>query len=191
MLRRRTSLKAAVLRAALNDPRLAEPYRQLAQHYGTLVHPCRPGMPQHKGKAENGVHYVQRNLLAGEGELDLARANQAARVTMMWIGWPPLCPTRVARRREPTRMQVCHRVHPPSVGSREAASICQRLLGALLPLLLQLTGTRRLQERPRRTLPACVTPNPPTAPTAPRWYPIATAARNVTYDLYVVRVVHM
>jgi len=76
------NLKAAVLRAALDDPRLAEPYRKLAQHYGTLVHPCRPGMPQHKGKAENGVHYVQRNLLAGEGELDLARANQAARV---WV----------------------------------------------------------------------------------------------------------
>jgi transposase len=76
------NLKAAVLRAALDDPRLAEPYRKLAQHYGTLVHPCRPGRPQHKGKVENGVHYVQRNLLAGERELDLVRANQAARV---WV----------------------------------------------------------------------------------------------------------
>lgn len=73
------NLKAAVLRAALDDPRLAEPYRKLAQHYGTLVHPCRPGMPQHKGKAENGVHYVQRNLLAGEGELDLTQANRLAK----------------------------------------------------------------------------------------------------------------
>jgi hypothetical protein len=35
MLRRRTSLKAAVLRAALEDQKLAEPYRKLAQHYGT------------------------------------------------------------------------------------------------------------------------------------------------------------
>jgi transposase len=76
------NLKAAVLRAALEDPKLSEPYRQLAQHYGTLVHPCRPGAPQHKGKVENGVHYVQRNLLAGEGELDLAQANRLAPV---WV----------------------------------------------------------------------------------------------------------
>jgi transposase len=76
------NLKAAVLRAALDDPRLAEPYRKLAQHYGTLVHPCRPGMPQHKGKAENGVHYVQRNLLAVEQPADLDEANRAAKV---WV----------------------------------------------------------------------------------------------------------
>jgi hypothetical protein len=54
MLRRRTSLKAAVLRAALEDQKLAEPYRKLAQHYGLLVHPCRPRSPQHKGIAEDG-----------------------------------------------------------------------------------------------------------------------------------------
>lgn len=76
------NLKAAVLRAALDDQKLAEPYRKLAQHYGTLVHPCRPGMPQHKGKAENGVHYVQRNLLAVEQPADLGEANRAAKV---WV----------------------------------------------------------------------------------------------------------
>jgi hypothetical protein len=76
------NLKAAVLRAALEDQKLAEPYRKLAQHYGALVHPCRPRTPQHKGIVENGVHYVQRNLLAAEQPADLADANRVART---WI----------------------------------------------------------------------------------------------------------
>jgi transposase len=79
------NLKAAVLRAALEDQQLAEPYRKLAQHYGTLVHPCRPRTPQHKGIAENGVHYVQRNLLAAEQPADLAAANRAATVWVMEV----------------------------------------------------------------------------------------------------------
>jgi len=76
------NLKAAVLQAALEDQKLAEPYRKLAQHYGCLIHPCRPRTPQHKGIAENGVHYVQRNLLAAEQPADLAEANRAAR---LWV----------------------------------------------------------------------------------------------------------
>jgi len=79
------NLKAAVLRAALDDQKLADPYRKLAQHYGTLVHPCRPRAPQHKGIAENGVHYVQRNLLATEQPADLAEANRAARLWVMEV----------------------------------------------------------------------------------------------------------
>jgi transposase len=79
------NLKAAVLRAALEDQKLTEPYRKLAQHYGTLVHPCRPRTPQHKGIAENGVHYVQRNLLAVEQPADLAEANRAAKVWVLEV----------------------------------------------------------------------------------------------------------
>jgi transposase len=76
------NLKAAVLRAALEDQQLAEPYRKLAQHYGPLIHPCRPRTPQHKGIVENGVHYVQRNLLATEQPADLTEANRVAKV---WV----------------------------------------------------------------------------------------------------------
>jgi len=79
------NLKAAVLRAALEDQKLAEPYRKLAQHYGYLIHPCRPRAAQHKGIVENGVHYVQRNLLATEQPIDLAEANRAARVWVMEV----------------------------------------------------------------------------------------------------------
>ena len=76
------NLKAALVRASLEDPRLSEPYRQLAQHYGCLIHPCRPRTPEHKGKVESGVHYVQRNFLAVEHPADLAEANRRAPI---WV----------------------------------------------------------------------------------------------------------
>ena len=76
------NLKAAVVRASLDDPALSEPYRKMAQHYGILVHPCRVGTPEHKGKVENGVHYVQRNFLAGQEFLDIDDAN---RQVLRWV----------------------------------------------------------------------------------------------------------
>jgi transposase len=72
------NLKAAVLQHALEDPILCEPYRKMARHYGFLIHPCRPRTPQHKGKVENGVHYVQRNLVAASDFHDLKDANAKA-----------------------------------------------------------------------------------------------------------------
>lgn len=60
------NLKAAVLVASLHDPVLGEAYRRLAQHYDFVVSPTRPGTPQHKGKVENGVGYLQRNFMAGQ-----------------------------------------------------------------------------------------------------------------------------
>ncbi len=70
------NLKAAVLRASLDDPVLSEPYRKMAQHYGIIIHPCRVRTPEHKGKVESGIHYVQRSFLAGEDFLDIDEANR-------------------------------------------------------------------------------------------------------------------
>jgi transposase len=72
------NLKAAVIQHAIEDPVLCEPYRRMARHYGFLIHPCRPRTPQHKGKVENGVHYVQRNLAAASDFHDLPDANEKA-----------------------------------------------------------------------------------------------------------------
>jgi transposase len=77
------NLKAAVLTASLSDPILSVPYGKMAQHYGCLIHPCRPRRPQHKGKVENGAHYVKRSFLAGEELFDLDEAN---RKLAEWIG---------------------------------------------------------------------------------------------------------
>ena len=73
------NLKAAVLVAELHDPVLGEAYRRLAQHYGCVISPTRPATPQHKGKVENGVHFVTRSFLAGQEFADIRRANEALR----------------------------------------------------------------------------------------------------------------
>lgn len=59
------NLKAAIVRASFDDPEVQRSYRELAEHYGFLIAPCRPRTPEHKGKVESGVHYVKRNALAG------------------------------------------------------------------------------------------------------------------------------
>lgn len=70
------NLKAAVLQVLVDDLTLGEPYRRMAQHYGFMISPTRPGTPRHKGKVENGVHYVQRNFMAGQQFADLRAANE-------------------------------------------------------------------------------------------------------------------
>lgn len=70
------NLKAAVLQALVDGPILGEAYRRMAQHYGFLISPTRPGTPQHKGKVENGIRYIQRNFLAGQTFADIHLANQ-------------------------------------------------------------------------------------------------------------------
>jgi len=73
------NLKAAVIQAALEDAVLGSAYRQMARHYEVLIAPCRPRTPEHKGKVESGVHYVQRNLWPTLAGKTLAAANTAAR----------------------------------------------------------------------------------------------------------------
>ncbi|MGH7309377.1 MAG: IS21 family transposase [Candidatus Rokuibacteriota bacterium] len=74
------NLNAAIVRAALYDPEVQRSYRQLAEHYGFLIAPCRPRTPRHKGKVEQGgVHYVKRNALAGRTFRDLHDANRHLR----------------------------------------------------------------------------------------------------------------
>jgi len=70
------NLKAAVLQVLVHDPVLGEAYRRLALHYDFLISPTLPGTPRHKGKVESGVHYVQRNFLAGQEFVDILVANQ-------------------------------------------------------------------------------------------------------------------
>ncbi len=70
------NLKAAVVKVLVHDAILGEAYRQMALYYGFLISPTRPYTPRHKGKVENGVHYVQRNFMAGQEFADIGCANQ-------------------------------------------------------------------------------------------------------------------
>ena len=47
-----------------------------------VISPTRPRTPRHKGKVESGVHYVQRNFMAGREFLDIHTANQHLRT---WV----------------------------------------------------------------------------------------------------------
>jgi transposase len=76
------NLKAGVIQALVIDPIIGEAYRKLAQHYGFLISPNRPYTPRHKGKVENGVHYLKRNFMAGQQFVDLASANQRL---LLWV----------------------------------------------------------------------------------------------------------
>jgi len=76
------NLKAAVVTALVYDPVLGEAYRRMAVHYDFLISPTRPRTPRHKGKVESGVHYVQRNFMAGQEFVDITAAN--ARL-VIWV----------------------------------------------------------------------------------------------------------
>jgi transposase len=76
------NLKPAVKQALVHDPVLGEAYCRMGLHYGFLISPTVPGMPRHKGKVENGVHYIQRNFIAGQEFVDILVANQRL---MIWV----------------------------------------------------------------------------------------------------------
>ncbi len=69
------NLKAAIIKASVEDPEVQRSYRDLAEHYDFLIAPCRPATPEHKGKVESGVHYVQRNFMAVREPKAIPQAN--------------------------------------------------------------------------------------------------------------------
>lgn len=69
------NLKAAVLQADWFDPQLNPKLTSFAEHYGTVILPTKPRTPQHKGKVEAGVKYVQNNALKGRSFASLAEQN--------------------------------------------------------------------------------------------------------------------
>ena len=71
------NLKAAVLQADWFDPELNPKLTSFAEHYGTVILPTKPRTPQHKGKVEAGVKYVQNNALKGRSFASLAEQNQS------------------------------------------------------------------------------------------------------------------
>jgi hypothetical protein len=69
------NLKAAVLKADWFDPQINPKLADFCRHYHIHVMPCRPRMPQHKGKVEREVSYVRGNALKGRRFKSLAEEN--------------------------------------------------------------------------------------------------------------------
>jgi transposase len=73
------NLKSGITQAIWDDPHVQMAYRECAEHYGFLILPCRPATPEHKGKVEGGVGYVQGRFMGGKGTLELLQANRDVR----------------------------------------------------------------------------------------------------------------
>jgi transposase len=69
------NLKAAVLDVDWFDPTLNPKMADFARHYGTTVLPTQPARPEHKGKIEAGIKYVQNNALKARCFGSLAEQN--------------------------------------------------------------------------------------------------------------------
>jgi transposase len=72
--------KVAVLAHPLGGPPTFNPhYLDFAQHYGFQIKPCGPRQAHEKGRVENGVGYVKKNLLAGLELTSLPALHNTAR----------------------------------------------------------------------------------------------------------------
>jgi hypothetical protein len=74
------NLSSGVLKADLYDPAINRGYQQLADHYGTLVDPCRAGHPKDKPRIERMVPYARDSFWAGRTFLSLDEINAAAEI---------------------------------------------------------------------------------------------------------------
>lgn len=72
------NLKAIVVKADRDSPRLNTAFQEYAQARGFVVDPARVRHPQDKGRVERSVQYVQTSLFAGERFSTLAEAQAAA-----------------------------------------------------------------------------------------------------------------
>jgi len=73
------NLKSGVIKPDLYDPKLNRAYREMAEHYGCFIDPCRVRHPKDKGKVERDVQTIRqmfRKLLALYPTIDIARANR-------------------------------------------------------------------------------------------------------------------
>lgn len=70
------NLRAAVTRADWFDPEINSKVAEFCRHYGTVILPCKPAMPHHKGKIEAAVKYAQNNALKGRTFQSLTEQNQ-------------------------------------------------------------------------------------------------------------------
>jgi transposase len=77
------NLKSAVLRRSLGQAPVFNPkYAAFAEHYGFDIVPCNVGKGNEKGRVENAVGYVKKNLLAG---LDIADFAMLAPAAKHWL----------------------------------------------------------------------------------------------------------
>jgi transposase len=86
------NLRDAVTRSCRYEPDLNATYRELAEHYGTVIIPARVSKPRDKAKVESGVLQVERWVLAPLRHrtfFSLAELNEAIRVQLEFLNNRP------------------------------------------------------------------------------------------------------
>ena len=76
------NLKTGVIKPDLYDPTINHAYRELAEHYGCFLEPCRVAHPKDKGKVERDVQTVRqavRKLIALNPTADIVELNRLTR----------------------------------------------------------------------------------------------------------------
>ena len=84
--------KTAVVKACRYEPQLHRSYKEMAQHYGTVIVPARPRRPKDKAKVESHVLIASRQILAPIRDrqfFSLAELNQAVRKRVSEINAQP------------------------------------------------------------------------------------------------------
>jgi transposase len=77
------NLKSAVLKRIIGQAPVFNPkYLDFANHFGFKIVPCGVGKGNEKGRVENGVGYVKKNLLDG---LDLPQFDAMGNVSRQWL----------------------------------------------------------------------------------------------------------
>ncbi|MDR3566897.1 MAG: IS21 family transposase [Syntrophobacteraceae bacterium] len=77
------NLKSAVLKRIVGHAPVFNPkYLDFANHFGFKIAPCGVGKGNEKGRVENGVGYVKKNLLAG---LELPQFDAMGNVSRQWL----------------------------------------------------------------------------------------------------------
>ena len=106
------NLKSAVTKACFYDPELNRSYKDLADHYETVILPARVRRPKDKAKVENAVQQVERWVLAplrNQRFFSLVELNQAIRQRLEWLNQRPLS------KLEQSRQQLFDEVDKPAL----------------------------------------------------------------------------
>ena len=60
------NLKTGILKADIYDPQFNRTYRELGEHYGIVIDPCRAGKPKDKPQVERPMPYVRDSWWSGK-----------------------------------------------------------------------------------------------------------------------------
>jgi len=106
------NLKSGVTEPCFYDPEINRTYKDLADHYDTVVLPARVRKPKDKAKVENAVLQVERWVLAplrNQKFFSLKELNDAIRERLDWLNNRPLS------KLESTRQQLFDELDKPAL----------------------------------------------------------------------------